>query len=147
VPNWAFNADNNASHHCRLTLALGFTNHPLLHFAATMQQFNRPDHSPDLEVEVHLYPEEISGRKAPLWQGCRLPHDFGLPDEFNDGMYEFIVAEPSPGEVQGAVVWLLAPERNAGRLYEGFEFRAWDNKFIATCKVLRVLNPSLVKHS
>jgi multisubunit Na+/H+ antiporter MnhB subunit len=24
VPNWAFNADNNASHHCRLTLALGF---------------------------------------------------------------------------------------------------------------------------
>ena len=112
-----------------------------------MQQFKRPDHSPDLEVEMHLYPEEVSGRKAPLWQGCRLPHDFGLKDEFNDGMYEFSSSAPSPGEVQKALLWLLAPERNAGRLYEGFEFKAWEGRFIATCKVLQVLNPALIKRS
>ena len=111
-----------------------------------MQQFKRPDHSPDLEVKCTSIPKRLAAERHLWWQGCR-PHDFGLKDEFNDGMYEFSSSAPSPGEVQKALLWLLAPERNAGRLYEGFEFKAWRGRFIATCKVLQVLNPALIKRS
>ena len=59
---------------------------------ATAPEFTRPTHEPDLEVELSLFPTDQGGRKYPLWQGCRIPHDFGLPDEMNDGMYEFVNA-------------------------------------------------------
>ncbi|EGI76709.1 hypothetical protein HGR_09790 [Hylemonella gracilis ATCC 19624] len=41
------------------------------------------------------------------------------------------------------MIWLLAPERNAGRLCEGFEFKAWESRFIAQGKIIRVVNPIL----
>ena len=110
-----------------------------------MSDFKRPDREPDLEVEISLLSTEEGGRKQPLWQGCRLPHDFGLPNEINDGMYEFLGKPPGPGETQIARVWLLAPERNAGRLHVGFEFRAWERVFFAHCRVIKVLNPVLVE--
>lgn len=108
-----------------------------------MSEFKRPARPPDLEVDISLLATEAGGRTLPLWQGCRLPHDFGLPDEFNDGMYEFLGNPPAPGESQRAMIWLLAPERNAGRLCEGFEFKAWESRFIAQCKIIRVVNPIL----
>jgi hypothetical protein len=105
-----------------------------------MMQFTRPTQEPDLEVELTLFPTDQGGRKYALWQGCRIPHDFGLPDEMNDGMYEFIGQPPQPGETQRAYVWLLAPERNRGRIDVGFEYRIWESRFVGKGKVLRVIN-------
>ncbi|NMG04875.1 hypothetical protein [Azoarcus taiwanensis] len=92
---------------------------------------------------MDLLATDKGGRKLPLWQGCRLPHDFGLPEELNDGMYEFLGEPPHPGSTQKALIWLLAPERNQGRLYQGFEFRAWEGHIIGKGKIVRVLNPIL----
>jgi hypothetical protein len=108
-----------------------------------MSEFTKPNREPDLEVELYLLPTNAGGRKHPLWQGCRLPHDFGLPDEINDGMYEFIGEPPSPGNSQRAYVWLLAPERNRGRFYEGFSYRVWAGGFIGNGKIVCVINPIL----
>ncbi len=108
-----------------------------------MNDFKRPDQEPDLEVEIDLLTTDQGGRKQPLWQGCRTPHDFGLPDEMNDGMYEFPDGPPSPGETARAFVWLLAPERNAGRLSPGREFKMWEGKIIAHGRILKVINKEL----
>jgi hypothetical protein len=108
-----------------------------------MREFNRPPQEPDLEVELRLLPTESGGRAKALWQGCRVPHDFGLPEELNDGMYEFAGNPPAPGTSQRAFVWLLAPNRNRGRLEPGFEFSIWEGRTIGTGRILRVLNASL----
>jgi hypothetical protein len=108
-----------------------------------MYVFKRPSRSPDLEVELTLFTAANGGRTLPLLQGCRLPNDFGLPGELNDGMYEFLGDPPSPGCSQKAVIWLLAPERNEGRLSSGFEFRPWERGFIGVGKITRVINPML----
>ena len=108
-----------------------------------MSEFKKPNRDTDLEVELYLLPTEQGGRKKPLWQGCRLPHDFGLPEEFNDGMYEFLGEPPRPGGSQKAHIWLLAPERNQGRISQGFEFRVWAGGFIGHGKVIRIINPLL----
>jgi hypothetical protein len=106
-------------------------------------EFKRPERPPDLKVELSLLPTNDGGRTYGLWQGCRLPHDFGLPDEMNDGAYEFLHAPPLPGKTAEAYVWLLAPERNKGRLYEGFEFRVWEGRFVGIGKIVEVTNPAL----
>ena len=106
-------------------------------------QFTRPAQEPDLEVELTLFPTNQGGLAHPLWHGCRIPHDFGLPDEMNDGMYEFIGQPPQPGETQRAHLWLLAPERNRGRMAVGDEYRIWEGHFIGRGKVLRIINPIL----
>lgn len=97
-------------------------------------QFTRPTQEPDLEVELTLFPTDEGGRKYALWQGCRIPHDFGLPDEMNDGMYDFVGPPPQPGETQRAHVWLLAPERYQGRIDVGFEYRIWEAGSLAEAK-------------
>lgn len=112
-----------------------------------MSEFNRPNREPDLEVELSLLPTDNGGRRQPLWQGCKLPQDFGLPDEMNDGMYEFTGEPPIPGGSQKAHVWLLAPERNQGRIFKGFEYRGWAGSFIGHGKVIRVINPILRVHA
>ena len=106
--------------------------------------FNRPHGPPDLRVRLTMLSTSEGGRDKPLWQGCRMPHDFGLPEELNDGLYEFVPRPPAPGESAVGNLWLLAPERNAGRLSPGFEFRAWaEGKFFANCVVLEVVNEAL----
>jgi hypothetical protein len=110
-----------------------------------MASFSRPPREPDIVVELTLYPTEAGGRKQPLWQGCRLPHDFGLPGEMNDGMYEFLDKPPAPGETAKANVWLLCPERNYGRFEIGFIFRVWENVFFAQGKILEIATHALQK--
>ena len=105
--------------------------------------FKRPGPPPDLKVELSLLPTSEGGRRHALWQGCRLPHDFGLSGEMNDGAYEFLGAPPLPGTTAEAYVWLLMPERNEGRLYDGFEFRVWEGRVIGVGKVLEVTNAKL----
>jgi hypothetical protein len=74
-----------------------------------------------------------------------MPNNFGLPGgEMNDGLYEFLPRPPAPGETAEGHLWLLFPERNAGRLFPGFEYQAWtEGKFMATGVVLEVLNETL----
>lgn len=103
----------------------------------------RPDRPPDLEVELLHYSTEEGGLKGPLSQGCRLPNDFGLPGQMNDAMYIFRSDPPGPGERSFAEVWLLVPELNAGRLYEGFKFFPWHMHLIGEGMVTRVINSSL----
>ncbi|WP_157667466.1 hypothetical protein [Comamonas serinivorans] len=108
-----------------------------------MLEFSRPPREPDLEVELHLLPTESGGRaEAPL-QGYRVPHDFGLPGEMNDGLYEFTGEPPAPGASQRAFVWLLAPDRNYGRFEPGFEFSIWEGRNIGTGRIICVLNAAL----
>ena len=103
----------------------------------------RPDREPDLEVELRLFSAEEGGLHRPLHQGCRLPNDFGVPGEMNDGMYIFKADPPGPGETALAELWLLVPERNAGRLYEGFKFFPWHMRLIGEGIVQTVVNPEL----
>jgi hypothetical protein len=105
--------------------------------------FKRPSREPDLEVELMLFATDEGGREQVLWQGCRMPHDLGLPDEMNDGMYEFIGCPPSPGETARAWLWLLAPDRNQCRIAVGFEYQVWEGRVIGKGRVLRVINPLL----
>ncbi len=107
------------------------------------QEYKRPDRDPDLEVELSLFGPDAGGRDRPLWQGCRVPHDFGHSDGYNTGMYEFSHTAPSPGETCTALVWLMAPEVNAGRLCPNFEYKIWDGRFIGQGTILKILNPIL----
>jgi len=110
-----------------------------------MAKFTRPNRSPDLEVELHLLPTSQGGLRRPMCSGRRVPHDFGLPDEMNDGMYEFPDGGAlEPGGTGRAFVWLLAPEQNAGRFAPGFTFRIWEVRWVGRGKIVRVLNADLV---
>ena len=103
----------------------------------------RPDRPPDLEVELRLFSTEKGGPNQALPQGCRLPNDFGVEGEMNDGMYIFKDAPPGPGETALAELWLLYPERNAGRLHEGFKFFPWSMGLIGEGTVRTVVNSEL----
>lgn len=103
----------------------------------------RPDRPADLEVELRLFASEESGLLTALPQGCRLPNEFGVQGEMNDGMYIFQHDPPGPGETGIAELWLLVPERNSGRLHEGSKFYPWHMKLIGEGTVRRVLNPIL----
>lgn len=103
----------------------------------------RPERLPDLKVELSLLLTNDGGRKYALRQGCRLLNDFGLPGEVNDGAYEFLGAAPLPGTTAKAYVWLLTPERNEGRLCEGFEFRVWDGRLVGNGRIVEVMNAAL----
>jgi len=105
--------------------------------------FTRPERNPDLRVRLTLLSTASGGPRRGLSQGCRIPHDLGLPGEFNDGMYEFVGLPPEPGASSEAVIWLLAPERNVGRLYLGFQYKIWDGRFIGSGEILEVINADL----
>lgn len=103
----------------------------------------RPDRAADLEIELCLFPTEKSGLHKALPQGCRVPNDFGVQGEMNDGMYIFHGDPPGPGETGFAELWLLVPERNAGRLSAGSKFYPWHMKLIGEGTVKEVINPLL----
>jgi hypothetical protein len=103
----------------------------------------KPERPPDLEVELRLFSTEEGGLQQSLPQGCRLPNDFGLEGEMNDGMYIFKGDPPPPGETGLAELWLLVPERNAGRLQAGSKFYPWHMRLIGEGTVREVINPLL----
>jgi hypothetical protein len=61
----------------------------------------------------------------------------------NEGMYIFKGAPPSPDETGLAELWLLVPERNAGRLQAGSKFYPWHGRLIGEGMVREVINPVL----
>jgi hypothetical protein len=103
----------------------------------------KPERPPDLEVELRLFSTEEGGLAHSLPQGCRLPNDFGLEGEMNHGMYIFKGDPPDPGETRLAELWLLIPERSAGRLQAGSKFYPWHMRSIGEGIVRKVINPVL----
>lgn len=85
------------------------------------------------------------GRKAPVASGYRPNHDFGLPGELNDAQHEYPGIEwVSPGETVHALLWLLAPERQRGRLYSGFAFTVQEgSRVVGKATIVAVLNEAL----
>lgn len=104
----------------------------------------KPERPPDLVVALRLLAAEEGGLQQSPPQGCRLSNDCGLESEMNDGMYIFKGDPPLPGGAGLAELWLLYPERNAGRLQVGSAFRTWNMRFIGEGTVIKVINPLLL---
>jgi hypothetical protein len=85
--------------------------------------YRRPLQPPDLVARIAFRSPGSGGRQAPVASGYRPNHDFGLPGELNDAEHEYPGIEwVQPGETVDALLWLFAPERQAGRLHPGFSF-------------------------
>jgi elongation factor Tu len=107
--------------------------------------FTRPPREPDLEAEIYAFRHDEGGRRTPFFTGYRPNHDFRLPNELNDGMHEYPDGdEIALGSTGKAVIWLLAPDRNAGRFFEGFEFTVQEgSRIVGRGKITKVVNPEL----
>ena len=102
---------------------------------------------PDLEAEVYLLTEAEGGRRTPITSGYRPDHNFERdePVALNCAIHEYPNGDLfNPGETARALLWLLAPDLNASRLYEGMKFTAQEgSRIVARCRIIRVLNPEL----
>lgn len=102
---------------------------------------------PDLEAEVYLLTTEEGGRQSGVTSGYRPDHHFGRedPDELNGAQHEYPDGGAlGLGETKRALLWLLVPEENEGRLYEGMEFSAREGaRVVARGRITRVLAPAL----
>ena len=80
----------------------------------------------------------------PMFSGYRPNHDFGL-DHLNDAQHEYPDGHRiEPGGTERALLWLLAPEIQEGRLYQGMEFKVQEGgRVVGHGRVLRVLNDRL----
>jgi hypothetical protein len=62
--------------------------------------------------------------EQPICSGVRPNHDFGLAAGLNDAQHEYPDRDwVHPGETVKAILWLLAPEMQRGRLHPGFQFK------------------------
>ena len=104
--------------------------------------FSRPPRPHDLEVEI----QANHSRSTPMLSGYRPSHDFGNPGELNDGLHEYPgVDSISPGSHGSARIWLLFPERQAGRLWPGMPFNIQEgNRVVGQGKISRVVNEALL---
>lgn len=113
-------------------------------WALIRDDYSRPSRPPDLEAEISLLPAEQGGRRTPAVSGYRPSHDFNVPGTLNDALHEYIEGSLRPGDTGRALLWLLAPEAQAGRLHPGFEFTVQEGaRIVGKGKVLRVLNATL----
>jgi hypothetical protein len=83
--------------------------------------------------------------KQPICSGARPTHDFGLAAGFNDAQHEYPDSEwVHPGETVRALLWLLAPEMQLGRLHPGFQFKVQDGpRLIGIGTITTVHNKAL----
>jgi elongation factor Tu len=109
--------------------------------------YRRPPRPPDLEARVTFLAPESGGRTTPIASGYRPNHNFGLPGELNDAQHEYPDCEwVQPGQTVKALLWLLAPERQTGRLYPGFSFTVQEGgRIVGNASVVAVLNNALVR--
>ena len=102
---------------------------------------------PDLEAEIYLLTTEEGGRQSGVASGYRPDHNFERedPDELNGAQHEYPEGGMlGLGETKRARLWLLAPDQNGGRLYEGMEFTAQEGaRVVARGRITRVLTPAL----
>ncbi|GAB5536374.1 MAG: hypothetical protein Rubg2KO_26230 [Rubricoccaceae bacterium] len=103
--------------------------------------------NPDLEAEIYLLTMEEGGRRSGVTSGYRPDHNFErkAPGELNGALHEYPDGGTLDlGETKHARLWLLAPEMNEGRLYEGMEFTAQEGaRVVARGRITRVLTPAL----
>lgn len=107
--------------------------------------YHRPRGPADIEARITFLTTEAGGRSGPAASGYRPHHDFGVPGEFNDAQHEYPDDDwVQPGQQARALLWLLDPERQAGRLHVGFRFTVHEGrKVVATGEILHVLNAVL----
>lgn len=110
-----------------------------------VETYIRPSRAADLETEITLLPSERGGKRVPVQSGYRTVHDFHLPDTLIDAQHEYVENHQlQPGQTGRALLWLLTPELQRGRLFAGFSFTVQEgNRIVGEGKVLRVLNPEL----
>jgi translation elongation factor EF-Tu-like GTPase len=111
----------------------------------TQLTYRRPHGPPDFEARITYLPTHENGRRTPVHSGYRPNHDLGLPGELNDALHEYPeCVEVKPGETAKALLRLLAPGRQAGRLYSDFKFTVQEGpRIIGSGEVVRVLNSKL----
>ena len=110
---------------------------------ATLPEYKRPPGPPDFEATVFAIATGDGGRKHPFVSGYRACHDLGL-GELNDAQHEYPDGPVAPGSSGRALLWLLAPERQAGRLLVGLEFTVQEGRrHVGRGRITRILNADL----
>ena len=98
---------------------------------------------PDLEAKIYLLTTDEGGRQSGVASGYRPDHNFERedPNELNGAQHEYPGGGTLDlGETKRARLCLLAPEKNAGRLYEGMAFTAQEGpRVVARGRITRVL--------
>ncbi|MEM6783913.1 MAG: elongation factor Tu [Bacteroidota bacterium] len=94
--------------------------------------FKRPPRAPDIEAVITAIATEDGGRQQAARSGYRPSHNFGRSDGLlNDAMHEYPDAGSLlPGRTTRVCLWLLAPDLNEGRLYEGMPFTVQEGRRI-----------------
>lgn len=107
--------------------------------------YRRLDREPDLITEVRFLEPSDGGRHHPVASGYRPDHDFGHPEGLNGGQHEYPSAEwVHPGEQTTALVWLIAPELQNGRLSPGDPFQVHEgHAVVARGRILEIRNPRI----
>lgn len=107
--------------------------------------YRRPHGPPDIEARVTFLPADHGGRTGPVASGYRPNHDFGLPGEINDAQHEYPGVDwVQPGQTVHALLWLLMPERQKGRLYPGFTFTVQEGpRVVGSGTIVTVVNQTL----
>lgn len=107
--------------------------------------YRRPNRDPDLGARIVYLAPEAGGRRSVAFTGYRPMHDFGIPGELNDAQHEYPDVETVPvGQPARALLWLLGPDRQTGRLHAGFEFTVQEGaRTVGRGVVTRVLDPAL----
>lgn len=107
--------------------------------------FQRPRRPADLEARITYVATSAGGRQRPVCSGYRPNHDFGLPGELNDAVHEYPdVPWVQPGQSARALLWLLAPERQRGRLHSGFRFTVQEGlRVVGHGEVVRLIDAAL----
>jgi translation elongation factor EF-Tu-like GTPase len=89
-----------------------------------LDHYRRPTGSPDLEASIQFLSTAEGGMEQPICSGVRPNHDFGLAEGLNDAQHEYPNGHwARPGETVMALLWLLVPEMQRGRLHPGFQFK------------------------
>lgn len=108
--------------------------------------YKRPSRPPDLEARITFFSAAEGGRRTPACSGYRPNHDFGLPGELNDAMHEYPGdGSVEPGAETTALLWLLSPERQTGRLYVGLRFTVQEGNRIVGRGVVAALRNDVLR--
>jgi translation elongation factor EF-Tu-like GTPase len=109
--------------------------------------FRRPHQPPDFEARIAYLATADGGPRGPVYSGLRAVHNFGVSGTLNDAMHEYLDGGfVLPGCEARALVWLLAPEFQKGRLHPGFKFTVQDGpEVVGHGEVLAVLNKELAR--
>ena len=104
----------------------------------------------DLVAEIYFLSSEEGGRRSGVASGYRPQHDFQHPKGWhNDASHHYPDRNSvEPGETVKAIISLLVPERNSGRLYVGMPFTIYEGaRLVGRGTIKEILNPTLKRPS